>query len=108
MHGCQICLKRFPLSRVHVHIHALVHVVIIVVPDHTKNLNKILDHLLSEAFPVIIVAVVVVIIEVVVDVHDGINGEEDERQEGKSIESCLSRTTITRSTFNLTQALGYF
>jgi hypothetical protein len=54
-----------------IHVHTLKHIVIVV--------------------PII----VIVVIEVIVDVHDGINSQKDERQEGEGIESSLRRTTCT-------------
>ena len=47
--------------------------------------------------PIVVVVIVVVIVEVVVDVHDGINGQEDEGKEGECIESRLRGATCRSS-----------
>ena len=59
-----------------IHVHTLKHIVVIVVP-------------------VIVIVAIIVVIEVIVDVHDGINSQKDERQDGEGIESSLRRTTCT-------------
>ena len=49
---------------------------------------------------VIVVVIVVVVVDVVVDVHDGVDGDEYEGEECKSIEAGLRRTFSTsRSAF---------
>ena len=60
----------------HVHIHSLKVVVVVVVS-------------------IIIVVIVVVVVDVVIYIHDGVDGNEDEGKEGKSIESSLRRTATT-------------
>ena len=57
-----------------VHIHSFKVVVVVVVS-------------------VIIVVIVVVVIDIVVYVHDGVDGNEDESEEGKGVEASLRRTT---------------
>ena len=65
----------------HIHIHGFKVVVVVIVS-------------------VIVVVIVVVVVDVVVDVHDGVDGDEYEGEECKSIEAGLRRTFSTcRSAF---------
>ena len=72
---CHLCVEIFFFERPsHVHVHCLKVIVVVVVS-------------------VVIVVVVVIVVDVVVDVHDGVNGNEDECKKGKGIEAGLRGTT---------------
>ena len=53
------------------------------------QLHRLID---LRHYPVIVVVVVVAVVEVVVDVHQGVDGEEDEGKEGEGVEACLRGT----------------